>query len=167
MLSDDKRADMLARIGPVLAVTMAETTGQGWIFVPQDAADFAILSRREDGMQIGMLPGWFEHSMRFEFAPFIRIDGVAHTLTSLGLVPPGARALRIHVTVTRGVDALAADILRRVVRPYEGCFDAVRARIREATTSTCFPMSRGSDCRCACRVVATSSSVKPTLRRSR
>ena len=135
MLSDDKRADMLARVGPVLAVTLAETTGQGWIFVPQDAADFASFPAARTECKSACCRAGSSIALRFEFAPFIRIDGVAHTLTSLGLMPPGAGALRIHVTMTRGVDALAAAILRRIVSPYEGFFDAVRARIREAGAS--------------------------------
>ena len=99
MLSDEKRADLLAQTGPVLAVALFEATGQRWVFVPQEAADFGILSRCADGMKIGMMPGWFDQAARFEFAPFIRLDGIAHTPQSLGLVPrggPGAAYPRHH-----------------------------------------------------------------------
>ncbi len=38
MLSDEKRADLLAQTGPVLAVALFEATGQRWVFVPKAAA---------------------------------------------------------------------------------------------------------------------------------
>lgn len=132
MLSDEKRADLLAQTGPVLAVALFEATGQRWVFVPQEAADFGILSRCADGMKIGMMPGWFDQAARFEFAPFIRLDGIAHTTQSLGLVPRGGPALRIHATMTRGPEAVAADLLRRLVGPYEALFRQVCARAGQA-----------------------------------
>jgi len=119
MFSDEKRVDLLAQTGPVLAVALFEATGQRWVFVPQEAADFGILSRCADGMKIGMMPGWFDQAARFEFAPFIRLDG-------------GGPALRIHATMTRGPEAVAVDLLRRLVGPYEALFRQVRARAGQA-----------------------------------
>ncbi|MEA2731355.1 MAG: hypothetical protein QOF70_5830 [Acetobacteraceae bacterium] len=133
MLSDEKRADLLAQAGPILAVTLFEATGKRWVYVPQADPTFGILSRSADGMKIGMMPGWFEQAARFEFSPFIRIKGIAHTPQSLGLVPSGGPSLRIHATMTRGPEAVAADLLRRLVGPYETLFREIRARAGQAS----------------------------------
>jgi hypothetical protein len=130
MLSTRERAEMLARVGPALVVTLSEMTGDGWIFIPQDAVDFAVLSRRRDRMQLGMLPGWYHSVPRFEFRPFIRINGKTHTLAGLGIIAPGAGALRIHVTMARGVETIATNVIRRLIVPYEGYFGEVGARVR-------------------------------------
>lgn len=135
MLNEQKREEVLARIGPVLAVALTETTGTAWIFIPQPAADFAILLRRDDEMRISMMPGWFDKGDRFEFAPYIQIDGIAHTLGSLGLAAHGNNCLRIHATTTRGVEAIAHDLVRRVVVPYEKHFPGVLARASQTTTA--------------------------------
>nr|WP_294523306.1 hypothetical protein [uncultured Rhodopila sp.] len=136
MLSTRERADRLARVGPPLVVTLSEMSGDGWIFIPQDAVDFAVLSRRKDRMQLGMLPGWYDSVPRFEFSPFIRIDGITHTPAGLGIIAPGAGALRIHVTMARGVETIATDVIRRLIIPYEGYFAEVGARVR-----ACHPLA--------------------------
>jgi hypothetical protein len=132
MLSNHQRADRLARVGPALVVTLSEMTGDGWIFIPQDAVDFAVLSRRKDRMQLGMLPGWYDSMPRFEFSPFIRINGMTHTLAGLGIIAPGAGALRIHVTMASGVEAIARNVIRRLILPYERYLPEVRGNIRHA-----------------------------------
>jgi hypothetical protein len=88
MLNTHERAEMLARAGPAFVVTLSEMTGDGWIFIPQDAVDLAILSRRKDRMQLGMLPGWYDSVPRFEFSPFISINGITHTLAGWASSPP-------------------------------------------------------------------------------
>ena len=127
MLSDKRRADLLARTGPVLAVLLCEASGRQWVFVPQDRPDFAVLSRCEDNMAVGMMPGWFEPTARFEFSPFIHMDGGCHTLASLGLVQRGGASLRIHASMTSGPEALATDLLRRLIGPYQPYFQEVQA----------------------------------------
>ena len=129
MLGEQRRAEMLAQIGPVLTVELEEKTGQRWVFVPQPAADFAVLSRACDGMQVGMTPGWFDHAARFEFPPCVRVGGTVHGLSILGVTTRPGMPLRIHATMLRGADALAAELLRRLVRPYEPMFREVRARL--------------------------------------
>jgi hypothetical protein len=130
MLTICERADRLAGVGPPLVVTLSEMTGDGWIFIPQDAVDFAVLSRRRDRMQLGMLPGRYDSTPRFEFSPFIRIDGITHTLAGLGTIAPTAGALRIHVTMARGVETIATNVIRRLIVPYEGYFPDVGRRVR-------------------------------------
>jgi hypothetical protein len=131
MLNHQQRADLLGRVGPALVVTLSEMTGDGWIFIPQDIADFAVVSRRRDRMQIGMMPGWYDAAPRFEFSPFIRIRGTTHTLASLGIVPPGGGSLRIHVTMARGVETIATHVMRRLIIPYEWYFQEIGARVRD------------------------------------
>lgn len=132
MLSDERRAGLLAQTGPVLAVALFEAAGRRWVYVPQAAADFGILCRCDDGMRIGMTPGWFDGAVRFEFSPSIPIGGVAHTPQGLGLVARGGPTLRIHATMTRGLDVAAADLLQRLVGPYEPHFREVCARAGRA-----------------------------------
>lgn len=130
MLSEQRRADVLAQVGPVLAVVIEEQAGERWIYIPQAAPDFAILSRCSDGMQIGMTPGWFEGGTRFGFSPCIRFKGAAHTLASLRLVRHSRPPPCIHVTMGRGgVDAVAADLLQHLVQPYEPVFREALSRI--------------------------------------
>jgi hypothetical protein len=93
MLNTHERAEMLARAGPAFVVTLSEMAGDGWIFIPQDAVDLAILSRRKDRMQLGMLPGRYDSMPRFEFSPFIRIDAITHTLAGLGIIAPRDRRI--------------------------------------------------------------------------
>lgn len=132
MLTEKKRADLLARSGPVLAMLLAEHTARRWTYVPQDVSDFGVLRCPDDGMQLGLLPGWFEAAERFELAPFIRSrKGVAHTVRSLGLVGPSASDLRIQVTNSRGMERVAADVVRRLVEPYAALHPKVRALLAE------------------------------------
>ncbi len=132
MLSDERCADLLAQTGPLLAVALFEAAGRRWVYVPQGAADFGILCRCDDGMKIGMTPGWFDGAARFEFSPFILMGGIAHTPQSLGLVPRGRPTLRVHAKMTRGPDVAAADLLQRLVGPYEPHFREVCARVGRA-----------------------------------
>jgi hypothetical protein len=157
MLSTHERAEMLARVGPPLVVTLSEMTGDGWMFIPQDAVDFAVLSRRTDRMQLGMLPGRYDPMPRFEFSPFIRINGITHTLAGLGIIALGSGALRIHVTMTRGVETIAANVMRRLIVPYDGYFAEVGRRVGSAGRADRMRECPGEETGCHCRAEGRAS----------
>jgi hypothetical protein len=83
-------------------------------------------------MRLGMTPGWYDAMPRFEFSPHIRVNGITHTLASLRIVPPGPGSLRIHVTMARGVEAIATHVIRRLVIPYEAYFTEIAVRCHDA-----------------------------------
>ena len=130
MLTDDKRAAMLAQTGPVLAVALCEATGDGWTYIPGMAPDFGILARRKDGMQLGVRPGWFDGAVRYEFMPHLQADGRAPVPAAQDQTA-SRPALRIQSTTTRGIEAVAADVARRLVEPYEAQYRNTLARAIE------------------------------------
>ena len=75
-----------------------------------------------------MLPGWCEHVQRFEFTAYARLAGRLDTPARLGLVPAGTPPLRVQVTMRPNLDRTAADVARRLVRPYEAIFGCMVVR---------------------------------------
>ena len=126
MLTLAQRAESLAEVGPVFTNALSEITARRWTFIAGPEADTAMLSR-DDGMCLAMLPGWCEHAQRFEFTAYAQLEGRVDTPARLGLVPTGTPPLRIQVTMRPNLERTAADVVRRLVQPYEAIFGLVKS----------------------------------------
>lgn len=96
---------------------MAGRTPPG-VYTPGVAPDFAILACRKDGMQLGVRPGWFDGAARHESTPYLQADRRPPVSSAYDQAIP-CPALRIHSMTTLGIEAVAADVARRLVEPCE------------------------------------------------
>ncbi len=65
--------------------------------------------------------------------------------------------MRIHVTMARGVEAIATNVMRRLIVPYEGYFPEVGRRVRNAGRADRTRERRGEDTGCCRRAEGRAS----------
>lgn len=128
---NEREAAFVALMPQVAAAMPGEWT------ITRSSDWYAIMQRQSDGLEIGGTFSAYKASGKVEFRPSVPLDetGGGMSLKTWGVIPYDAKPPSRSVSLERTPDAIAKDVTKHVLTPYEPLYAEIVKRKAERTDS--------------------------------